>query len=83
MKQTRTNQKSGIHDEKIIVINENKIKSVPLFCPRCSYPLENSDDATCFKQNGCCSKCQFKSSVDENYLETRLRLLQNKPLIFK
>lgn len=50
-----------LHDGKLVVIfpaNNEKI-IIPFFCSICEYPMKTANDATSYRESGCCYHCEF------------------------
>jgi hypothetical protein len=70
-----------VAEGKILVIRPADTTTVvPLFCPLCAFPMQNSDDSIAFRKKQCCDKCLLFCRGDkaqlpleqwEEYLEER------------
>ncbi len=48
----------SLHNDKIIIVAPtNTSLIVPLFCPCCEFPMQNSDDSISFRKYGVCNHC--------------------------
>lgn len=58
-----------IGDGKVLVVyskNSHKLK-VPLFCPLCDFPMKTQEDASSYKNKGCCDKCDVYWRSDKSF----------------
>jgi hypothetical protein len=54
---------------KVLVVRpSDKTTVVPLFCPVCEFPMQNSDDSIAFRKKQCCNKCLLFCRGDRNEL---------------
>lgn len=77
-----------VADGKVIVIRPSDSTTVvPLFCPVCAFPMQNSDDSLAYRKKQCCDKCWTfcrgsKDELPEEQWEEYLleREIRAKPL---
>lgn len=77
-----------VSDGRILVIRPSDTTTVvPLFCPLCEFPMQNSDDSIAYRKLQCCDKCWSFARGSKNELppeqwEEYLKERQNraKPL---